>query len=279
MSQFEVRTAQGKPVSLLDFFFIPVRHRHLIFRLIQRDVVGRYRGSFIGIAWSFFTPLIMLVLYTFVFSVIFKARWPGFDSKTGYALIVFSGLIVHGMLAECLNRAPALITANPNYVKKMLFPLDIFAWVTMGSALFHASISWLVLTIAQAALGLTVPWTAILFPVVMMPLMLFCLGAVWFLAALGVYFRDIAQVTGMLSLVLQFLAPIFYSLESLPPRYRWLVELNPLTPVIEQARQVLIYGVLPTASAMVGSCLAALVFAIFGFAWFQKLRIGFADVV
>lgn len=267
------------PSLVSDFFASPIRHRHLIYRLVQRDVMGRYKGSFIGLAWSFFTPLIMLALYTFVFSVVFKARWKGFDTSTGYALIVFSGLIVHGLLAECINRAPGIVTGNPNYVKKMIFPLEVFAWVTVGSALFHAFVSWAVLTLSQVVMGIDVPWTALLFPVVIAPLVLFLLGLIWFLSALGVYFRDVAQVTGMFSMILLFLAPVFYSLDSLPEQYRWLVMLNPLTPVLNQARDVLIYGVLPSGWALMINLIAGLVVALLGFSWFQRLRHGFADVI
>lgn len=279
MTHEEVRTAEARRTSPLEFFLTPYRHRHLIYRLVQRDVVGRYRGSFMGLAWSFFTPLIMLALYTFIFSVVFKARWAGFDTSTGYALIVFSGLIVHGILAECVSRAPALITGSPNYVKKMVFPLEVFAWVTVGSAMFHALVSWVVLTLSQVVLGMPVPWTAVLFPVVLMPLVLFLLGAVWFLSALGVYFRDVAQVTGMLSTVLLFLAPVFYSLDSLPVQYQWLVRLNPLTHVLEQAREVLIYGVPPSLLALALNFAVGLLVAVLGFLWFQRLRNGFADVI
>lgn len=262
-----------------EFFLAPLRHRHLIFRLVQRDVVGRYKGSFIGLAWSFLTPLIMLALYTFVFSVVFKARWEGFDTSTGYALIVFSGLIVHGLLAECVSRAPGIITGNPNYVKKMVFPLEVFAWVTVGSAMFHAVVSWAVLTLSQIALGIPVPWTAALFPLVLAPLLLFLLGLVWFVSALGVYFRDVAQITGMFSMILLFLAPVFYSLDSLPAQYRWLVMLNPLTPVLNQAREVLIYGTVPSMWALAVNLAFGLLVAFLGFSWFQRLRDGFADVI
>lgn len=232
-----------------------------------------------GLAWSFFTPLIMLCLYTFVFSSIFKARWQGYESSFGYALVVFVGLIVHTLLAECIGRAPQVITSNPNYVKKMVFPLEIYAWVTVGSALFHAVVSWFVLLLAQLVLGIGIPWTAVLFPVVVFPLVLGCLGVVWFLAALGTYYRDVVQVTGVLATMLLFLAPVFYAPEALPEAYRRLLYLNPLTIILEQTRQVQVFGVLPSLSTTLFCYGVGLLIAYAGFLWFQKLRTGFADVI
>lgn len=274
-----VISPQPARVRLLDFFASPVRHRHLLLRLIERDIVGRYRGSFMGLAWSFLTPLIMLCLYTFVFSSVFKARWKGYESSTSYALVVFAGLIVHALLAECITRAPQLITSNPNYVKKMVFPLEIYAWVTVGSAVFHTLVSWVVLVIAQLVFGMGLPPTVLLFPVVLMPLVLGCLGVVWFLSALGVYYRDVVQVTGVLSTLLLFLAPVFYSADSLPEQYRRLLYLNPLTPILEQTRQVQVFGALPSVGTLAACYAAGLLAALFGFYWFQKLRTGFADVI
>lgn len=269
--------ARRRPLA--GFIRSPLQNRQLILRLIQREIVGRYRGSFAGMAWSFITPLIMLVLYTFVFSVVFKAKWKDFDTSGGFALILFSGLIVHGIVAECINRSPALITGNANYVKKVVFPLEVYAWVTLGSAMFHAFISWIVLTIAQLCMGVPLPWTAILFPVVLLPLLLGCLGVSWFLAAIGVYFRDVAQITGTLATLLLFLSPVFYALDSIPEKFRPLIQANPLTGVLEAARGVLMFGTIPSATYFAVSLLIGIVFAMAGYAFFQKSRDGFADVI
>jgi len=270
-------TARRQPLA--GFLRSPLEHRQLIFRLIQREIVGRYRGSFAGLAWSFITPLIMLVLYTFVFSIVFKAKWKDFDTSGGFALILFSGLIVHGVVAECINRSPALITSNANYVKKVVFPLEVYAWVTLGSAMFHAFVSWIVLTIAQLCMGVALPWTVILFPVVMLPLLLGCLGVSWFLAAIGVYFRDVAQMTGTLATLLLFLSPVFYALDSIPERYRPLIQANPLTGVLEAARKVLMFGDIPSPAYFGIGLLVGLLMAMAGYAFFQKSRDGFADVI
>ena len=256
------------------------RNRSLIKALAQREVVGRYRGSVMGILWSFFNPVFMLLVYTFVFSVIFKARWSGgSDSKTEFALILFAGLIVFNLFAECFNRAPGLILANVNYVKKVVFPLEILPWVALGSALFHALISLGVWLIAYLILFGVPHITVLLFPLVILPLLLLIMGLTWALASLGVYLRDVSQFIGILTTVLMFLSPIFYPASALPEAYRHLLLLNPLTPVIEQARDVLFWGKVPDMTILSSYLLMTAFIAWLGFAWFQKTRKGFADVL
>ncbi|MGD9949950.1 MAG: ABC transporter permease, partial [Desulfobulbus sp.] len=178
-------------------------HRHIIMQMSKRDAFGRYRGSLIGLAWSFFNPLLMLIVYTFVFSVVFKSRW-GVDpneSRTDFALILFVGLTIHTLFADCINRAPLLITSNVNYVKKVIFPLEILPWVTLGSSIFQALINLLVLLIAQLFLNHYFPWTIIFFPIVLIPLVFVTMGFSWFLSSIGVYLRDVSQVTGIFTTV------------------------------------------------------------------------------
>jgi len=256
------------------------RNRFLILSLTKREVIGRYRGSILGLFWSFFNPLFMLGVYTFVFSVVFQARWGGgTGSKVEFALILFAGLIIFNMFAECFNRAPYLILGNVNYVKKVIFPLEILPWVVLGSALFHAVISLSVWLIAYMVFfGLPHP-TLVFLPLVFAPLSLFTLGVCWALASLGVYLRDVGQVVAIMTSVFMFLSPIFYPVTALPPNYRPLLWLNPLMPAIEQIRAVLFWGRFPDWGLLgiywLGSSLAAWI----GFVWFQKTRKGFADVL
>jgi lipopolysaccharide transport system permease protein len=249
--------------------------------MTRREVVGRYRGSALGLAWSFFNPILMLVIYTFVFSTVFKARWGvgGGESKGNFAIILFVGMIVHGLFAECINRAPQLIISNVNYVKKVVFPLEILPWVAMGSALFHASISLVVLLTVQLILNFWLPWTAILFPLIMLPLVFATMGFAWFLAATGVFVRDIAQTTGIFTSVLLFISPVFYPISALPQKFQIILLLNPLTFIIEEARKVLIGGKLPDLAGLGLYCMISLLIAWAGFWWFQKTRRGFADVL
>ena len=256
------------------------RNRSLAKALVQREVVGRYRGSVMGILWSFFNPIFMLAVYTFVFSVVFKARWSGgSESKTEFALILFAGLIVFNLFAECFNRAPGLILANVNYVKKVVFPLEILPWVALGSALFHAMISLGVWFIAYLILFGVPHITVLLLPLVFLPFLLFVMGLTWALASLGVYLRDVTQFIGLVTTATMFLSPIFYPVSALPEAYRHLLLLNPLTPVIEQAREVLYWGKVPDMTILSAYLLASAFIAWLGFAWFQKTRKGFADVL
>jgi len=266
------------PVALFESLW---RYRKLILQMTKREVLSRYRGSVMGLAWSFFNPLLMLIIYTFVFSVVFKARWGvgGEESKIDFAVVLFVGLIVHGFFAECLNRAPALVLSNVNYVKKVVFPLEILAWVALGSALFHAVISLVVLLVAKLLVGQGLEWTVLLVPAVFTPLMLGTVGLTWFVASLGVYLRDVGQTIGIITSALLFLSPVFYPLSAIPENYRLIVLLNPLTFVIEQARQVLIWGEFPDWLGLSLYTAASFIVAWLGFWWFQRTRRGFADVV
>lgn len=256
------------------------RNRSLLRALIQREVVGRYRGSVMGILWSFFNPVFMLLVYTFVFSVVFKARWSGgSDSKTEFALVLFAGLIVFNMFAECVNKAPTLILANINYVKKVVFPLEILPWVAVGAVLFHALVSVAVWLLAYVVLFGVPHVTVLLLPLIILPLILFIVGLTWWLAALGVYLRDVSQFIGLATTVVMFLSPIFYPVTALPEQYRHILQLNPLTPAIEQARNVLFWGVVPDMGMLLVYFVSSAVIAWLGFAWFQKTRKGFADVL
>jgi len=254
---------------------------HLIKQLARRDIVGRYKGALIGVAWSFVTPILMLAVYTFVFSVVFKARWGGAvgDSRGQFALIMFVGMLVHGLFAEIINRAPGLVLANPNYVKKIVFPLEVLSPMVGLSALFHTAIGVVVFLLAFLVLGGNASWVIVFLPLVLLPLLILAVGLAWFLASLGVYIRDVGQVTGIITTVMLFLAPVFYPLENLPQNFRWVVQMNPLTFIIQQAREVLVWGRIPDFAGLLLYLFVALLVACAGFAWFQKTRKGFADVL
>ena len=256
------------------------RNKGLIRNLVHREVAGRYKGSMLGIFWSLVTPVFMLAVYTFVFSVVFKARWnAASESKTEFALVLFAGLLVFNLFAECINRAPGLVLANVNYVKKVVFPLEVLPWVAMGSALFHFAVSFGVWLVAYALLVGLPHWTLILSPLVIAPFVLFVMGLSWALASLGVFLRDVGQIIGIAVQVLMFLTPIFYPASALPERFQPLMFLNPLTPPIEMIRDVMYWGKLPSLSLWLAGTMASVVVAVLGFAWFQKTRKGFADVL
>lgn len=265
------------PASMLNTLY---QQRSLLWELARRDFLGRYKGSILGVVWSLFNPLLMLAIYTFVFSVAFKARWgTGAESKVAFAIVLFSGMIIHGFFSECLNRAPGLITSHPNYVKKVVFPLEILPWMTLLSALFHFVVSFCVLLLFCLFAEVAVQAGVFLAPVVLIPLVLMILGLSFVFASLGVYLRDLAHVIGMVTTVALFLAPVFYPVDALPAGYQALLAWNPITLPIIQLRDLMFWGRQPQWSDWAVSLFLGLCIFQAGYWWFQKSRRGFADVL
>lgn len=257
-------------------------NRRLIVQMTRREVVGRYRGSVLGLTWSFFNPVFMLTVYTFVFSEIFKSRWTGTggnESKTQFALVLFVGMIVQTLFAEVLNRAPSLILTNVNYVKKVIFPIEILPVISMATALFHGLVSLLVLLAAFLIFNGYISWTVIFVPLVLFPFVILIIGFGWILSSLGVFLRDVGQTIGIITTILMFLSPVFYPIASVPEQFRPIIMGNPLTFIIEQSRDVLIWGHSPNWLGLFIYFLVSIAVAWFGYAWFQKTRKGFADVL
>lgn len=256
------------------------QQRQLIRTLVRRDVAARYQGSVLGNVWALITPLLMLAVYTFIFSVVFNARWSGGgESRAEFALVLFAGLMVFNCFAECFNRAPRLILDNANYVKKVVFPLEILPIVSLGAAAINLLISVLVWLVFYGVMYGLPHASVLLLPVVLLPLLLLSLGVSWALAALGVYLRDLGQLVGVLSTMLMFLSPIFYPIEALPDEFRSVLNINPLTPIIAQVRDVLYWGKLPAWDYYALTLLATSLVAWGGLVLFQKTRKGFADVL
>lgn len=257
----------------------------LLKSLVWREVVGRYRGSTLGLLWSLLTPLLMLAVYTFVFGVVLKSRWaviegsPSGASTAEFAVILFAGLVVSQIFSEVMMAAPQLVVRHANYVKKIVFPVEILPVVTVGAALFHAGVNLLVLLIAGWFVFGSVPVTAILAPVVLAPLVVLVLGVAWVLAAVGVYFRDMTQVVPPLVTALLFLSPLFFPRTALPVGLQPYLSLNPLSVPIEAFRDVTVFGVQPDWMALAIYSLVALAVAALGRQFFQLIRRGFADVL
>lgn len=270
----------ARSISPLQMVGSLIANKSLLYGLIKREIVGRYRGSILGLLWSFFNPVLMLAVYTFVFSMVFQARWVGGSgSKVEFAMVLFSGLMAFNLFAENINRSPSLILSNANYVKKVVFPLEILPVVVLGSAGFHFLVSLLVwLTFHLVFLGLP-PATVLLLPVAVLPLVLLSLGFSWFLASLGVFLRDVGQIVGVLTMALMYITPIFYPVSVLPVEFQSWMNLNPLTNSIEQVRNVMMWGSGLNWSSWVVEMVLGLMIAWLGFIWFQKTRRGFADVL
>jgi lipopolysaccharide transport system permease protein len=271
----------AQPTSLLALGRSLIKHRQLILQMIKREVIGRYKGSVVGLAWSFFNPIFMLSVYTIVFSMIFKARWGdvGEENKIQFALILFAGIIVLNFFTEVVNRSPNLILSNINYVKKVVFPLEILPVVSIGAALFHALISFLVLIITFIGFNGFLNITALLVPIIFLPLMILLLGLSWILASLGVFLRDVGHTIGLLTTLLMFLSPVFYPISAVPSRLQPYILANPMSFIIEQIRLVIISGQFPNWIGMGIYMIIASLIMIIGFIWFQKTRKGFADVI
>jgi lipopolysaccharide transport system permease protein len=257
------------------------RNRELIWRLSEREIQGRYRGSALGLSWSFVQPLAMLAVYTLIFSQVFKARWgTGEDlGPLAFATNLFAGLIVFNLFSECINRAPGLILANPNYVKKVVFPLEILAPVATGTAGFHALTSLLVLMIFEIAAYGRIPLSFLWLPLVWTPFLLGTLALTWVLSSLGVFIRDIGQLVGVVVSMLMFLSPIFFPLSALPARWLPILHLNPIAQVIEETRAVTVLGNAPSMTYII----MGITFGIFAceasYRAFQKAKPAFADVI
>lgn len=257
-----------------------LRNGRLVLDLTRRDISGRYRGALGGVLWAFLTPLLMLAIYSFVFGYIFKSRWTVAEAgDVHFSIVLFAGLIFANFLSECLNRAPSLVVASPNYVKKVVFPLEVLAWVAVGNALFHAAIGVLVLLVAMLVSGTHIAMTVVLLPILFILFLPLIAGLVWFLAAMGVFFRDLQQFMAVFSTALVFLAPIFYPRTMLPEQYQWLMLVNPLTFIVESMRGLLFWGQVPGWQPMLGYSLASVAVAWGGWAVFQLTRRGFADVL
>ena len=253
--------------------------RNVFWELVKRDVAGRYSGSFFGLLWSFLNPLLMLAVYTLAFRVFLGMRWPNMESGADFSLMIFCGMIVHSLLAECISRGPSVIVSQSNLVKRVVFPLAILPCVMVTSTLFNALLSLLVLLIFVLISRHAVPLTVLYLPVLYAPYVLLLCGVSWLMASLGVFVRDLTQLAGVISSVLMFLSPVFYPASNLHEPYRDWIALNPLTLMIEQTRQLVLFGQQPDWHALGIYTIASFAVLLLGYAWFQRTRDGFADVL
>ncbi len=271
-------TADSQPAtSLLALLRALVLQRHLLWCLVQREIAGRYRGSWGGLLWSILLPCVMLGVYLFVFGVVYSpVRARGID--TSFALSLFAGMLLHGLVAECLARAPAAVLAQPSYVKKVVFPIELLPLTVVGAAVIQFLFGSCVLFVALLGWqGLSA--FALLWPVAWLPLLALCIGIAFALSALTVYLRDLAQITGFIATLLLFLSPVFYPLEQAPAAWQQWLLLNPLTIPIETTRALLVHGRWPSLVPwLIHAAICTLALWV-GWWLFQRTRRGFADVI
>jgi len=256
-------------------------HRELLRQFTRREIEGRYKGSFLGLFWSFINPLVLLLIYTFIFGIVFKARWP--NAKTGslseFAVTLFCGLTAFTIFSECIGRAPSLIIGVPSYVKKVVFPLEILPVSLLGSAIFHGLISLGILLVANLLIIGSFQWTIVLLPLVALPLIFLSLGFGWFLASLGIFIRDVGYTVALIVQVLFLMTPIFYPIENIPGSLQPIIRLNPLSSITENFRRVILWGQMPSWIGLSLWLLVTGTIMILGYAWFMKTKKAFADVL
>lgn len=262
---------------MLKYF---LKNKTLILKLAKRDIDSKYKGSFIGGFWAVVNPVIMLCVYSFVFSEVFKAKWGSLEGGKGtFAVVLFAGLIIFNFLAECLSRGPTLFTSNVNYVKKVVFPLGCLPFSIFLSAVFNFFISFIILLIAQLIVFNSVPWTILFFPLLLIPLFLIGFSLIVIFSTIGVYFRDIAQAVPIMITFLMFLSPIFYPLSAIPKIFQDVMIYNPLAFLIENTRDVLIFGKNMSIESYSILYISSIIFYIIAMKIFQKAKKGFADVL
>lgn len=287
----QIGSVQNKSSSSesLSYYLNPLRmtsnlwaNRELIGQFTKRQVLQRYQGSYLGLLWSFVIPLVMLVVYTFVFSVVFKIRWEGgtdAGNHAEFALALFAGLIAFNLFSESIALAPGLIVNNPNYVKKVIFPLEILPLSIVGATLINSLFSLVVLLLGEMVILGQVSWVLVYLPLVYLPLIFLSIGLAWFLASLGVFIRDMNQLMGVIVQILFFLTPIFYPISAIPPKLRPLIYLNPLTMIVNSFRQVIVLEKPPDGSELFLMIAGTFGVCLLGYVWFMKSKKTFADVI
>lgn len=261
---------------------IIIQNKYLLFQIIKRNVSLRYKGSILGIIWSFAYPLMMLSIYTFVFGIVFKSRWgiEGLeDNRASFPLIMFCGMAVFNIFSESVNSNTSIIINNSNYIKKVVFPIELLPICNVLTSLLFG-IAWFVLLFIGILCFLNkIYWTMLLLPITIIPLLLISIGISFFVSSLGVYLRDIPQIVVILTQILFFMTPIFYPISAVPDNLQWILNINPLSVIVEQTRLLFLYGQKPSLSLCFGMTLLSFIIFQVGFVWFAKTKKGFADVL
>ncbi len=257
------------------------KHRSVIKQFLWKEVIGRYKGTYLGLFWSLLNPLVSLAVYTLVFGVILKTKFdPASEVGTAaYALHLFCGIIVFNIFAGVASRAPFCVVDQPNLVKKVLFPLEILPIAILGGSLANAGFGLLILLATMLLYSGGIPATAFLFPLALLPLCALSLGAGWFLASLGVFIRDVGQAMGLVLQLLFFASPVIYPLSAAPQAFQWLLRLNPLTTILEESRHTLLMGQTLHWEWWCAIMIVSLGIMQFGYIWFMKSKRVFADLL
>ena len=258
-------------------------NRALILRLARREVEARYKGSMLGLLWAALLPLIMIGIYSFVFSSVMRSRWVVTPAQGevpyDFAMLLFAGFILFTLFSETVSRAPGLMLENPAYIKKILFPLDTLPWIATIGASISAGIAFCVFIVLYLVLYGLPPVTILLLPLIVLPIFFLTLGTTYILSCLGVFLRDLRQLTPLVTTAMLFLSPVLYPLEAVPEAFRPIINLNPMTIGVVQARQVIFWGEVPNLALLAFYTLCTFALASIGCMCFNRVKKAFADVV
>ena len=255
------------------------RRAELIFSFAKRELLGRYKGSALGIAWAVLTPVVMIAIFTFIFAGIFGARFGADHSPWDYALYLFCGLLPWSMFQESVQQSASTIVVNSNLVKRVVFPLEALPAAQVFAAVANQLFATIALLIATIIIRQRFELTALWLPVLLIPQLLLALGAAWLIASLGVFLRDIAQGITLLLMAWMYLTPIIYPESIVPERFRALIGFNPFTALVRNYRLIFLEGAGPDWRGLAYFAAVAVVVFIFGYWWFARTRKSFADVV
>jgi len=263
----------------LSFVVTGWKNRELILQLAWRRIESRYRGSVLGLSWALLEPLAMLAIYTFVFSFVFRARWGALPNEHGeFALFIFSGLTIYSLFSEAINDAPQSISASGVFVKQVVFPTEILAWVTVLAGLFKFAVSSTLLIIFYRATQGSLPVASLFLPLIILPVVLLTLGVTWFISSLGVFIRDLGQAVGLATSALLFVSPIFYPASTIPERFQFLYFLNPFAGILEMSKRSLFQGMPPDVEEFAVLMAVSWAVAWAGYSWFLRTKAGSARV-
>lgn len=251
----------------------------LVFELTKREIQAKYRGTYAGIIWAFFAPVLMAALFTLFFAEVFKARWEQFPSSLSFGIAIYSGLLVHSFVMDVLSRAVSCVISHSHLVRKLVFPIQVLPVVVVLSAAFHLTIGLAPLIVMSYWSGAQVSWHMSLLPLVLVPLLVLSLGLAWLGASLGVYLRDLAQAMPFIGNALLFLSPIFYARSALPEAFQPFMLVSPITLIVEAIRDIVMRQSLPDFWALSIYLVAATLLASLGYTTFQALKRGFIDVL
>ena len=281
MSTAETQLSTNRPSSVGEGLSALYTHRELLYQFARRNLLVSSRGTILGIGWLVIMPLLLMLMYSFVFGVIFGGRYGVIPSETGpeYALGIFLSLSIFQLFAEPMGSSPRLISSNPTLVKKVVFPLEILPCAHVAAQIVRFLVSASLVAIGALVFGKGILLTWVWFPLCIAPLIFLSLGVAYLFSSIGVFVRDLGELTRVLTTVFLFGSGVFFSMQRVPESMRWILELNPLVHLLEQSRATFLWGMPPDLTSLSYASAVSLVVFFLGLFSFQRLRDDFADAI